>query len=339
MPKVAYSSKIMTPDRMIVVHQANEIITGYQAQGLDLTLRQLYYQFVTRNWITNEEKSYKKLGDIVSDGRMCGHIDWDSIKDRGRNVAGGGYYQGPDQVGRGVGLGYILDRWRNQDRRIEVWVEKEALAGVVQRPAGEFNVSYFSCKGYTSQSEMWAAAMRLLRYARTGQRPLILHLGDHDPSGLDMTRDIRERLDTFMAAHGYSGPEVRRIALNMDQIQLYDPPPNPAKVTDSRFASYQAEYGEESWELDALEPTVLMDLIRQEIEAERDPDALREAIEEEQHDKKLFSLVRDRWSDVLTFVSTCDVCGRINLEHDDDCSEAPIPDEDDDETEDDDDDY
>ncbi len=109
----------------------------------------------------------------------------------------------------------------------------------------ELDVPYFSCRGYTSQSEMWAAAQRLLGYiwAKQRQHVTILHFGDHDPSGIDMTRDIRERLSLFCGGEGFA---VRRIALNMDQVRQYDPPPNPAKLTDTRVDAYLRKYGDDS---------------------------------------------------------------------------------------------
>jgi hypothetical protein len=109
------------------------------------------------------------------------------------------------------------------------------------------------------------------------ERRVILHFGDHDPSGIDMTRDIGDRLRLF----GAKRVDVRRLALNMDQVEQYDPPPNPAKETDSRFEGYRAEYGDESWELDALEPTTLAALVTAEVESiidreQWDEDATRE---------------------------------------------------------------
>src|SRR5215467_1339255 len=122
---------------------------------------------------------------------------------------------------------------------------------------------------------MWKAAQRLLARISAGQKVRIIHLGDHDPSGKDMSRDIAERLMTFVSFHlaSRNGPAPRngaprsdsllleRIALNMDQIRHYNPPPNPTKVTDSRAARYIREHGHESWELDALDPGALVDLI------------------------------------------------------------------------------
>ena len=119
---------------------------------------------------------------------------------------------------------------------------------------------YFSCRGYTSASEMWLAAQRLTMQEDAGKQTTVFHLGDHDPSGIDMTRDIQERLELFGA-----GTLVSRIALTMDQVRQYDPPPNPAKMSDARYTSYAEKWGEECWELDALDPAVLADLVRDHV--------------------------------------------------------------------------
>ena len=114
-----------------------------------------------------------------------------------------------------------------------------------------------ACKGYLSASEAWRAGLRFQRAIDRGKRPVLLHLGDHDPSGIDMTRDNGDRLGEFVL----QGVEVRRIALNMDQVQEHNPPPNPAKEDDSRFRGYRELYGEESWELDALRQNTIGDII------------------------------------------------------------------------------
>jgi len=158
------------------------------------------------------------------------------------------------------------------------WIEKDALVGVIAGICNTLDVPYFSCRGYTSQSEMWAAAQRLKKYVQQRQQPYIIHLGDHDPSGIDMSRDIRDRLSMFA---GFP-VSVERIALTMSQVEHYDPPPNPAKITDSRAAEYIDRWGEESWELDALEPRVIEDLIRMHVESHRDDRPWQQAIEREQ---------------------------------------------------------
>jgi hypothetical protein len=270
-PKVAYRNINFKPATLAVIRQANEIAAEYGRQGFSLTLRQLYYRFVARDLIPNKQTEYKRLGSIINDARYAGMFDWSLITDRTRNATGGdsGYTPGhPEEViNPDV---YHVTQWEGQTERVEVWVEKDALIDVLQRAAGGLRATTFSCRGYTSSSEIWGAARRIEGYLDDPEveHVTILHLGDHDPSGIDMTRDITDRLKEFIGGDGYfkSDVQIKRIALNMDQIEQYDPPPNPAKETDSRFAGYTEVYGEESWELDALEPNVLVALIRGEIQ-------------------------------------------------------------------------
>lgn len=179
---------------------------------------------------------------------------------------------------------FKLDMWEKQSARIEVWVEKDALIGVLDGVCTDMQVDYFSCRGYVSQSELWSAAMRMKEYADNGQTPHVLHLGDHDPSGMDMTRDIFDRLELFMG-----GTEVNRLALNMDQVRHYNPPPNPAKMTDSRFDGYASKFGTKSWELDALEPKVLAKLIKDAVLDLRDEKQWKRDLKREQHGRNQLS--------------------------------------------------
>jgi hypothetical protein len=298
MPKIAYVPRKFDPKTLAVIEQANAIIDAYAAQGFDLTLRQLYYQFVARGLIPNRDSEYKRLGSIVNDARLAGLIDWERITDRTRNLRALANWESPADRVRAAASTYRLDHWQNQDYRPEVWIEKDALVGVIQGICEELDVPYFSCRGYTSQSEMWAAAQRLEGYEADGQTPLIIHLGDHDPSGIDMSRDILDRLQLFLGGN----VEFKRIALNMDQVQEYNPPPNPAKTTDSRFVGYIAIHGPESWELDALEPQVLADLIRDTIEEIRDEDAYDELMERERDERALLRRAGTRWADVATYL-------------------------------------
>lgn len=258
--KITYEGWNPSAASQALVTQAERICDEYARQGFVLTLRQLYYQFVARDLLPNSQRSYKNLGNVVAKARMAGMLDWNHVEDRTRNLASLGHWNSPAEIIDSAAEGYHIDLWEGQPTRVEVWVEKEALAGVIERAASEWDVSWFSCRGYVSQSELWRAAMRHKRYERDGTKVTVLHLGDHDPSGIDMTRDIQDRLAGFGARTW-----VDRIALNMDQVEQYDPPPNPAKFTDSRIDSYVAEYGDESWELDALEPAMLVELIEEHI--------------------------------------------------------------------------
>lgn len=264
-----------------VVQAANAICQEYAAAGYDLTLRQLYYQFVSRNLLPNEQKSYKRLGDIVNSARLAGLTDWDYIVDRTRNLVKPFAVDSMGDILKIAHSQFKLNPWLTQDAYVEVWVEKDALLGVIEKACHLPRVPFFSCRGYTSQSEMYDAAQRLREARANGSKPIILHLGDHDPSGVDMTRDIAARLSLFSGAK----VEVRRLALNMAQIKAHNPPPNPAKLTDSRYEAYEAKHGQSSWELDALEPSLLVDIVRRAITGLVDAPAWAKCMAEEKAQK------------------------------------------------------
>jgi len=291
MPKICYVPKSFSESSMYIISKANAIIDEYERQGFDLTLRQLYYQFVSRDLIPNRDTEYKRLGSIINDARLAGLIDWNAITDRTRNLRSLSHWRNPGDIIFSAARSYRIDKWAMQDYRVEVWIEKDALVGVIAGVCDDLDIPYFSCRGYTSQSEMWVAGQRLLKYIKDGQTPLVLHFGDHDPSGKDMTRDIIDRLTLF----SNSAIELQRIALNMDQVEQYNPPPNPAKITDSRASAYIAEYGDESWELDALEPTVIADLIRDAVGVVMDQDAWETAVLDEQRAIKLLERAVIDW--------------------------------------------
>ncbi|GHH26121.1 hypothetical protein [Streptomyces rubradiris] len=299
MPRITYQPKKFTPAHQRIIDIANAICAEYADQGFDLTLRQLYYQFVARDLLPNKQSEYKRLGDIVNDARLAGALDWDYIVDRTRNLRDLAHWDSPSHIIGAVAAQYRTHRWANQPHRVEVWVEKDALIGVIAKAAEAEDVPYFSCRGYTSQSELWGAAQRMIGYEKAGQKPVIIHLGDHDPSGVDMTRDIADRMALFEA-----NVSVERIALNMDQVRRYGPPPNPAKLTDSRAGGYISRYGRSSWELDALDPTTLDELIRSAVDRYRDREQWERDTQAMNAQRSTLARVSRRWPAVETMVNT-----------------------------------
>jgi len=299
MPKIQYIVKRFSKSSLDIVEKANDILESYAQQGFDLTLRQTFYQFVSRNWISNTQESYKRLGSIINDARLAGLTDWSSIVDRTRNLRSLSHWDDPSEIIDSAAYSFRLDKWEDQDYYPEVWIEKDSLIGIIEGPCNNFDVPYFSCRGYNSQSEMWRAAERFRRRCKDGNRAgVLIHLSDHDPSGLDMKEDIVKRFETFIAGFVV----VKRIGLTMDQINQYNLPPNPAKVTDSRFMHYVQIYGAESWELDALDPTVLSDLVRDEITSYINFDRLEDRKKEEENGRDLLEKCANRWSDVREFL-------------------------------------
>lgn len=275
MAKIAYKKYQPQNSNARILRFSNSIIEEFQADGFDVTLRQLYYKMIARDLFPdtwkddegnkNNPKSYGKFKAIIGNGRLGGLVDWNSIVDRTRKVEQNSHWESPAEIINSCAKQFRLDSRKDQNIYIEVWVEKEAMGGVLKSICPGLDVPYFACKGYDSLSMIWRAAMRF-RKEEERRDVFVLYLGDHDPSGIDMVRDIQARLDMFSCQNTI----VERIALTMEQIEKYNPPPCPAKVTDSRYESYREKYGDKAWELDALDPRQIVDIIKQKVGAATD---------------------------------------------------------------------
>lgn len=179
MPKICYEEKNFHNKSWQLIQIAEDICTEYVAQGYILTLRQLYYQFVARGHIANTMKEYKNLGNLINDARIAGLIDWNHIEDRTRNLESLPHWDNGKSILEGCAEQFKYDWWKHQPNRVEVWVEKEALVGVIERTAFKYRCAYFACRGYSSQSESWRAGQRFINYNAEGQSVKVIHLGDH----------------------------------------------------------------------------------------------------------------------------------------------------------------
>jgi hypothetical protein len=303
----------------VLVGHCRRIVDSFQGRGLRLTLRQLYYQLVVANIIPNHEKQYKKLSGVLSDARLMGLIDWSAIEDRIRRPRFPNQFRDLKDLTETAANAYRLDRWEGQAYYVELWVEKDALSGVLAPLANEYHVHLMVNRGYSSQTAMYDSGKRFLtacygeklpyetlakhldaasdsklselmgnvnvldrsKLGDPQKEPVLLYLGDHDPSGEDMVRDIAERLVMF-GLH----VDVRKVALTMEQVKEYDPPPNPAKMTDPRAEKYVQEHGDTSWEVDALPPDALDRTIREALDDLVDQKKMDAVIEREERDKK-----------------------------------------------------
>lgn len=327
--KQRYKIIRMRRNSRALLEQCAQIVESYRQQGFRISLRQLYYQLVTRNIVLNNEKSYGNLSNLVSNGRLIGELDWEAIEDRGRLPKTPSEFANLKELVEAALYSYRLPRLDGQDHYVELWVEKDALAGVLAPIAHDYHIVLQVNKGYASQSSMWEAACRIDRACRMGKDgdsdyewgdvtkdAVILYLGDLDPSGEDMVRDIRERLNLFLSGHvqdwdddndredfeleerespevgaRISYPEeavqleVLKIAITPEQVKKYNPPPNPAKLKDSRSARYIAKHGTNSFEVDALPPNILQAIIRGSVEAYLDMDRMQEIKDREEVDK------------------------------------------------------
>ena len=287
---IPYKPQLRT---LAVVEQAIGIIAEYLDQGLKLTQRQLFYQFVARALIENTTLAYRRLRSIVCDARDGGLIDWDAMEDRTRSVSRLQTWDDPASCIRSASYFYREDLWERQGYRPEVWIEKAALLGVIESVCDELRVPYLATIGNLSQQLAYEAGKRFGGYVDEGVTPIVFHLGDHDPNGIDMTRDLTERL----ARYARTPIEVRRIALNLDQVRQHSPPPNFVKEGDARTDAYKAQFGtDECWELDALSPTVIVDLVRVAVMDLMDADLWERAEKREQRNTRLIGDTAANWT-------------------------------------------
>lgn len=278
-----------------VIEHIKEIIEEYQDEGYVLTLRQLHYQLVTKNYIINHDTAYKKLSNILDDCRYAGIVDWSAIEDRGR-VPYLPYWAHDSQDALNDTIeSFRIDRQKGQQNHVELWTEKDALSGILRRSTEKYHIQLVVNKGYTSSSAIYRAYQRCVQRISAGQQVTILYFGDHDPSGLDMIRDIRERLEFFLRMGDNhelfqfreisSWFKVIPIGLTMQQIRKYKLPANPTKLTDSRSDNYVKQFGKICWEVDALKPQVLTQIVETNVEHQIDMDLFNKMLQIE--DKEL----------------------------------------------------
>ena len=271
-----------------IIPVVNEILDQY---SFALTIRQIYYRLISDpyNLFSNTRSMYNSLDRMLVRAREVGEIDGERIEDRTRQTIGGDLgWENPDSYLDKV-LEYIKscwqkynkEMWASQQFKLEVWIEKDALASVISETTSPFRVLVFPSRGYSSYTKIKEALDRLKHYR--DKQIIILHLADHDPSGFDMTKDLINRFKKY----GDDSIEIKRIGLNYDQVEKFNLRPNPVKIADPRALSYIGRYGEECWELDALPPNELQSIVEKEIKNYIDQkawDAKLEEIEEEREE-------------------------------------------------------
>lgn len=278
--------------RSYLLNKSIQVINQYDRLKIKLTLRQLYYQLVSKDFIPNKVSEYQKLSKLISDARYAGHIDWNAIEDRIRVPWRHAQWKSINDILQTAHDQFRLHRWDDQEYYVELWSEKDALTSILKPIADEWHNHYCMNRGYGSSTAMYDLSKRILNAINKEKKCVVLYLGDHDPSGLDMVRDIETRVKEFLTPYvdvdddDYQFFKMEAIALTYKQVQKYNPPPNPAKITDPRAGSYISKYGRNSWEVDALDPEVMMDLVNQSIEKYCNVDLLDNIKEEEEELKE-----------------------------------------------------
>lgn len=272
-------------NRQWIMENALAEISNYD-KGV-LTLRALHYRLVSRG-MTNSINHYKRVVNAMGQARWDGIVDFETFSDHDRDVLGFTYYNETDvdsqqrvaerQIKNWMAH-YSKNRWENQDYYLEIWIEKKALQGVFEPICNDMDVACAPCKGYPSLTFLYEAAERF-KIADFTHIPKILYFGDYDPSGEDIPRAIRENLERLGI-----NVEIDRILLLENQVLAMGLPPAPVKLTDTRTANWD---GLGQVELDAVEPTLLQNYIREAIERHFDRDKYEDLLELEEQETEIF---------------------------------------------------
>ena len=238
-----------------LIAAAAAVLAEAASAGYRFTLRRVFYALVAAEHLPNTDRAYKGLSETLNRARWAGLLPMDCLDDLGRIADIPPSWRRPSDAVRDAAHWYRSDWWADADPTVEVWAEKAAVAGIVAPVADEYGVPFLACRGFSSLTALAEAADRL-----QGRDAVLLYVGDHDPSGLDMDRDLSARLEGL-------GARIRleRLALTVDQIDEHQLPPQPTKANDSRARGYSAAHGG-SWELDALPADLLAGLVRDAIE-------------------------------------------------------------------------
>ena len=258
-----------------VIDKACNLIKIYNSQGIRPTLRQVHYRLASEQvgGYQNTQACYKTLSDRLVKARMGGLIPWGSLADHVRYrwwFKPSGQIVNVDELVERATEGLGEDPWEAMGKRIVVWLEKDALAELIYDAVGGFYIPLAVSRGYSS----WTFIYDNLDIFHSGCGAKVLYLGDFDPSGIDIERFTGEAVEYFGVDF-----TLKRVALTYGQVLSYNLLPNPTKKADPRAKEYVARYGDQCWELDALEPTELQRIVREAVEAEIDPKIWSEVIE------------------------------------------------------------
>jgi hypothetical protein len=241
----------------------------FQQYDTAITLRQLYYRLVSKLLIPNTVNSYKRLSRLMVRAREVGDVPINCLEDRSRRVLGRGdigYNSAEDYLKQKLESlqdswkSFTMPMWDDQPRNVLISLEKDALSRLVSRIANRYSVKTFPTRGYPSFS--YVQDMSHYVSNKMGEKhTIILYFGDFDPSGVDIERDLTDRLEKY----GATDFSVKRIALTADQIRQFNLPPMPVKRSDARADSFLSEHGDKAVELDALDPNILQKAVERSI--------------------------------------------------------------------------
>lgn len=274
-----------------------------------MTLRQLYYRLVSlgdRGDIAfpKTDASYRRLARLMRDARESGEIPWGWLVDNVRTVYEQRTFNGVEGLLRDSAQLYRADLMRSQRVAIQVWAESDSIGSILNQVTQRYTIPTFAARGYSSRGYIWNAATDIVRAHAAGKGVVILHVGDHDPSGEDIFRDLEESLRLYVVAADSRHPvarwrgwgvagltdwlSVERIALTPEQIAAHGLPYRPVKASDVRSATFK---GQGAVEVEALPVDVLLGTLEDAIESYIDPAALATAKLAEESEREIMGRI------------------------------------------------
>ena len=237
-----------------------ELILDWARQHRPVTVRQIFYRLSTLEAVDKSERGYKAVGRLCTQMRLDGEIPFSYFADNTRWMRRPRTYNTIEEALELTARTYRKSLWQNQTAAAEIWLEKEALAGVIYPVTSLWDVPLMVVKGYPSVTFLHTAASQMKNdYFHHNRITKIFYLGDRDPSGLDIFRNITERIPEF----AQNTPIVfSHVAVTLAQVRRWQLPSRPTKKSDSRAKDFEGE----SVELDAILPSDLRQLVTDCIE-------------------------------------------------------------------------
>lgn len=223
-----------------------------------MTLRQLFYSLTVQGIIDKEEREYAAVGVQLLKLRRTGRVPWSAIADNTRWVRKPRTFRGPEHALKATAAFYRRSLWADADVRVEVWCEKDAIAGVIVDVTDELDVPFYVARGFASETYAYEAAESIIA---DGRPCFIYEFGDHDPSGVAASAVLRRKLVDFVGAR--AKVHFVRAAVTPEQIEAWDLPSRPTKREGNRHA---LGFVGDSVELDAIPADRLRELVRSAIE-------------------------------------------------------------------------
>ncbi len=260
------------------------------AENEPVTVRGVFYLAETAGLVPKDDaKGYRPVQRELLKMRREGVIPWGWITDGSRSRYGHRRYGGLDSYARQVAANYRRDYWYDSAEYVEVWIEKEALRGVISPVVlDEFGLDLYVTKGQPSVSYLYDAAEDII----LDRRPTYVYvLADWDPGGLRIFDRIKQELTDFVG--DAADLHVRRLALTPYQVELYNLPTRPGKEKDPNAAAFKSKYGDRCVELDALPPNTMRGLVREKLESHMDSETLRGLKLAEDHEREGLRGIQD----------------------------------------------